>query len=354
MATKIKTIATHLRPHLDEIVTIWLLWKFGKEKFPGIEKAEIQYWSEDAKKTAKEYEEEGILLVGIGGGKFDEHATRKEERKKDSCAATLVATALGLNEDPLLENLIRFTLRTDINSSNPFDLAWSVQVLNHEWPNDSEKVFKQIIPILDAYYEKQKEFSGETKEEFKKKAQIEDIQVCLKTLKLVTITSDNEQVAKFARSKHGCEAAVTIQKKSKGNVQIFTSKRYFLNLTDLVMMIRIEEQRAKGKILMKPKELSPKEYCEHLSKEGTLQEAEEWFFHKETQALLNGSLTKPDIPPTKLTLDKIKELIKIGVDNTRLYENCNVHNCRNCPWNKWFLRRCRKLRFQTFHSNSHS
>lgn len=355
MAIPIKIIATHKRAHFDEHLGRWLLQKFGEKEFPAIKDAEVQYWGEqDIKKAPQEYDTEGILLIGIGGGRFDEHTTREKKGKKKECAATLVAKFLGLNEDPLLENLIRFALRTDKNSSNPSDLAWSVQVLNHKWPNDSEKVFNQILPILDEYYEIQKQFFNETREEFEKKAQIEETQIGNKNLKLVSIISDDEQVAKFSRSLHGCEAAVTIQKNSKGNVQIFTNKRFYLFFSDVVVMIRIEEQRAKGKIVVKPKTMSVTEYYDYLSREGIVHEAEEWFFHKEIQALLNGSLTKPDVPPTRLSLDEIQRSVKIGVDNTRFYENCDVRRCRNCPWNKWYLRRCRKLRFETFHSKSNS
>lgn len=293
----VKIIATHLRPHFDEIAGIWLLKKLGAEKFPGIEDAEIQYWGEqDIQKTAQEYEKEEILLVGMGGGRFDEHGTREKAAKKEDCATTLVAKTLGLEEDPLLGGLIRFALHTDINSSNPFDLAWSVQTLNHKWPDNSEKVYEQITPILDAYYEKQKEFFNETKEEFEKKAQIEELLVGPKKLNLVTITSDDKQVAKFARSAHGCEAAVVIQKGSNGNVQIFTNKRFGLSFSDVVVMVRIEEQRVKGRMsLRKPGNMSVAEYYEYLTREGVIHEAEEWFFHKEIQALLNGSLTKPDV-----------------------------------------------------------
>ena len=40
-----KSILTHERPHLDEIVAIWFLRKFGEQRFPGISKAAITFTS---------------------------------------------------------------------------------------------------------------------------------------------------------------------------------------------------------------------------------------------------------------------------------------------------------------------
>ena len=36
-------IVTHERPHLDEIVAIWLLRRFGETRFPGISQAKVSY-----------------------------------------------------------------------------------------------------------------------------------------------------------------------------------------------------------------------------------------------------------------------------------------------------------------------
>ena len=95
-------------------------------------------------------------------------------------------------------------------------------------------------------------------------------------------------------------------------------------------MIRVEEQRIKGKTVIRPKRLTLREYYEYLSREGKIHEAEEWFFHEGIQALFNGSLSKSDVPPTKIPLDRIKELVKIGLDQNLFYENCSPRKCRNC------------------------
>lgn len=347
MTKQIKIIVTHPRPHLDEIAAIWLFKKFGESLFPGIRYAEIQYWGEEKikKYPLEECAKQGILLVGIGGGRFDEHPTIENGRRENECAATLTARILGLDEDPLLERILEFTRKTDLKSApHPFDLAFLVNLRNKQHPDKPEEVIDWTIKALQDFYNQQKEFFGTTKEEFEKKAQIEEIQVGNKNLKLVTIISDNEQIAKFARSKHGCEAAMVIQKNSRGNIGIFTARRFYLDILDLVVMIRIEEQRAKGRFVTG-------DYA-YFSREGTMKEAEEWFYHEGIQALLNGSLTKSDVPPTRIPLEEIKELVKIAMNKNLFYCRHDPKKCRNCRWNKWGLHRCRKLRYQTFHSNS--
>lgn len=74
-----KTLVTHINPHLDDIAGIWLLKKFHPE-FKG---AKIEYISasRDGAQLATEK-----TFVGTGGGEFDEH----KEGMHDTCSATLV------------------------------------------------------------------------------------------------------------------------------------------------------------------------------------------------------------------------------------------------------------------------
>ena len=75
--------------------------------------------------------------------------------------------------------------------------------------------------------------------------------------------------------------------------------------------------------------------------------AEEWFYHRQGQMLLNGSLTQADVPATRLSLDRIAELVKIGIDPSRLKPLCqSTGRCMGevCDWYTWSLARCVKLR----------
>ena len=337
MATPIKIIATHLNPHLDEIAGIWLL-----KKFAGII-AEIQYWDSDKiKKSPEEYEAEGILLLGIGGGKFDEHPSAQNGRKEGECCATLVAKHLGVEEDLALEKILQFVVNNDLKAaSHPFDLAYIVKLLHQQFPENPEKVLEWAFVGLEAKYQEQLQFFTTTKDEFFKKAFIETVVVRERTLNVVTIESDDPFLSKFARSSYGCNAAVVIQQRSSGNVQIFPNKKFRIDLHDIAQIIRAEEQKCKGKIITTDWKV--------LASEGTVDGAEEWFFHEEGQLLLNGSITAPNVPPTRIPLERIQELAKIGIAKGMFQLHCNPQTCWECPWYKWGLHRCRKLRFERFH-----
>lgn len=326
---------THEGPHLDEIATKWLIEKFGDKEF------------------LDKYVSNRILEVGIGGGLFDEHPVNSE-RKEGECAATLVAKALGVDDNPALEKILKFVVTHDLKGgAQPFDLASLVKLLHQQFPNDPERVIEWAMVGLEAKYREQLQFFTATKQEFERAAEIEEIQgPGRQTLKMVTVVSDDEQMSKFARSSFGGGAAIIIQRRSSGNVQIYTNKRYGLTLYDVAQMIRLAEQRAKGQVVMTD--------WETLSSEGKVEGTEEWFFHHAGQMLLNGSLTAPDVPPTKLSLEQIKEMVRIGI-NPQAFEQSRAQLCRSgnctstrndqCPWYPWGLHRCRAIRYKMRNPN---
>lgn len=305
------TIVTHERPHVDEIVAIWLLKTFGEEKFPGICTATIEYWacgkSPDGR-SAEEYEQGGILCLGIGGGRFDEHPTADAKRKEKECTATLVAKALGIENDRTFERILRYAVNNDLRgATSPLDLAYVVQAYHEQHPDDPEAIIEWATLALDTEYEKQRRFLA-TEKEFREKAVIDEIPVLDlggKPLKMVTIESDNEQMGKFARSEHGCGAAIVVQKNRRGNVVILTDHKFGIKLFDVARMVRLAELREKGD--------TTRTDWDALGSEGKVRGVEEWFFHLKLKALLNGSLTAPDTVPTRIALDEIRKLVRVGL-----------------------------------------
>lgn len=75
-----KTLVTHINPHLDDIAAIWLFKKYQ----PEFKDAEVEFISASHDQAAKQETEDKIFL-GTGGGKFDEH-----KEGLDTCAGTLV------------------------------------------------------------------------------------------------------------------------------------------------------------------------------------------------------------------------------------------------------------------------
>ncbi|MDD5547562.1 MAG: hypothetical protein PHN74_01505 [Candidatus Pacebacteria bacterium] len=344
MGIRFNEIVTHEKPHLDEIATIWLLKRRGETKYPGVKDARILFWQSgnmSAKLSPQKYEEMGILLVGIGGGRFDEHPANGTERKKDECAATLVAKDLGISDDPSLSKIQRYVLNNDTKgTSHPFDLAETVKLLHGKYPNNSAKVVELVMEILDAYHYEQMMFFSEARKDFETKGKVESIKGPKgKTLKMLTIVSDNEQINKYSRFVG--DIAVVIQKTSAGNVQIFTNQQYALKLYDVVKAIRRAEQEANGKIVTSE--------WKQLSAEGRVAGAEAWWFHEPCQMLLNGSLTAPEVPPTKLSLEQIAGFVKMGID-PEAFEPKHAAMCKQgkcvmpCPWKAYGFIRCSEVR----------
>lgn len=350
MVKKFDRIVMHRRPHLDELVALWLLLNFGEEKFPGISKVKVAFSDDGGESphglSAEDWEQEGVLLLGIGGGPFDDHPASGKKRKQGECTTTLVAKKLGLDDEPAFEKILKFTQRTDLKGSHPFDLANLVETLHRQYPADPRKVMGWTIMVLDAKYQEQLGFLTTTKKEFDEKATVEEIQGPGKRIfKLVTVVSDNEQINAFARSRQGVKASIVIQQRSSGNVQIFTNQKEGLILYDVVQMIRLAEQKKKGNVITTD--------WKTLALEGRVDGAEEWWFHEKAQQLLNGSLTAKKVPPTKLSLEEIKEIVRIGV-NPGAFESecasCSQGKClafskdNPCSWYAWGLHRCRKIR----------
>lgn len=339
-----KRILTHERPHLDEIVAIWLLRRFGEQRFPGIGTAAVEFTSirklAETGRKPEDYEAEGTLLLGIGGGRFDEHPTMDEVRKTGDCATTLVAKELGVSDDASLTKILRFVRAADIDgNASPFDISYVVKLLHARYPEEPQRVIEWALVAIEAKYQEQLRFFTVVKPEFDAKARVEEIEVGKKRLRVVTVDSDEDGIHKYARSEFGARAAIVIQRRSSGNVAVFGSKQAGVDLQEAVKLIRLAEREAKG--------LESGVDDERLLAEGYAPGAEEWFYHRQGQMLLNGSLTQADVPPTRLSLDRITELVKIGLDPTRVKPLCqSTGRClgKVCDWYAWQLPRCAKLR----------
>ena len=346
-------IAIHERPHLDEITAVFLLNLFGEEKFPGISQAGIVFWKtggETPEALADVCQSEGILAIGTGWGPFDEHPSPTQAGKSGECAATLVAKALGINDDPILEPTLRFVLTSDTRgSSNPFDLAALVKTMHEKCPDDPIGVMTWAMQALEAKYQEQRRFLVDTAREFHEKARVDRVTGPRgQAMTMVVICSDNELMNKFARSSHGVKADIIIQKWSIGNVQIFVNKKSGLTLYDVAQMLRLAEQEREGKVITTD--------WKELGAEGKVKGAERWYFHVGLMALMNGSLTAKGVPPTRLSLGEIVEMVKIGIDPSTFEpsraSDCQKGKCTSssknpCSWYKLGLHRCRLIRHES-------
>ena len=206
---------------------------------------------------------------------------------------------------------------------------------------------------IEAKYEEQQDFFTVARQEFESKARVDEVQVGTRQVRIATVESDSESVSKYARSEFGGHAGIVIQKRAPGNVSILVNKQMGLDMRDVVRMIRLAERQAKagsrrsevGGQRAASEPVTEKE-CEMLASEGVVRGAEEWFFHERGQMLLNGSLTATGVPPTRLTLDQIREIVSIGIVPGGLRALCaSTGKCAGgvCDWFQWNLARCRTL-----------
>lgn len=171
MNKNITAIITHEHPDLDAILSTYLLIRFGGEKFPGIENAEILYApAGKLEKSPDELEKEGILAVDIGGGRYDSHPVEDsmDERKRDRCATDLVGQSLGMLETEGWGDLIEYTRQHDTTGRNVqskdflhhlptlMTVLYGSEILFEDESDKSQKMMELGFSLLDslgAYYE---------------------------------------------------------------------------------------------------------------------------------------------------------------------------------------------------------
>lgn len=381
MATVIKDIVTHESPHLDEIAAYWKVLRFGKKKFPGADIARLYFVDNNAEIIPRK----GLLALGVGGGQFDEHPKPGKERKRDECTATLIAKYIGVDMDD--ENMVRilnFVKNADLNASGgTFDLAQMVKML-HAQGKPTDEVIAWVFQALDAKlddekesgdfslqniaylirsqneenpdvaYEwfkfgmeariaEQKKFFRETYTEFENNAAVEKIQGTHRELTIVAIESDNDQIARLARSKkYGVDADIVVQMSSNGNFGIYTNQKHGkINLELLVRMLNFEEQKISGNIT--------ETNWDVLSSEGMI-DGGRWYYHMQGQFILNGSKTA-HVEPTRIPPERIIELVKIYANPIQeIKKHCDCTICISsrknpCELYGFGIGLCKKIRY---------
>ncbi len=381
-------INTHNMSHYDEAVAACLANQFGDEYF------------------LNKYCHDNRLYLGIGGGDFDEHSREGGDyKKKNECCTTLMAKALGVDKRPELQKIFRFTKINDRKGSHhPRDIA---TVLNHlhrqnidpeaqveninwamrgtmvklyDWENGDftiehiAKVAKQLIAEQkitiedinpdqwlkkgqDAIILHQKYFEDALVEFTEKIAlgQVRAIKIESdgRILPIVAIESDNYRMGAALRSDKGVSAAVVIQKSKKEKicsleysgdlVSISSNQKFKLRLNEAAAIIRYEEQQRNGEMIT--------DQWPYLGAEGEVVGAENWYFDTDMQALLNGSLTHPEVPSTQLSLNALFYYTQIGIDRGKFHpvyrKECLKGKClasKKCSYYHWGLQRCRNNR----------
>lgn len=298
------------RPQPDTILGIFLLKTFGKEKYPGIENAEVEIWQELPKgETPGSLEKKGILVLDLGGGKFDHH-------QKNTSLSKLVAQDLGISDDSSLQKILQYGERDDkyglgTISADPIDKAFGlsglIASLNKALSEKPAKVIEIVFPLITAHCLEEKkrveELPGEFEEKLKEgKTEVFEIKQADKKLKVVALESDNLSMAGWLRSAEGVKADVVCQKVSSGYVNILTKPLKRVDLRWLAAYLRNEEANLRGRKL--------RYLTFDLMKPGKIPEVPEWYYDRATNSILNGGPNPKGIEATAIPFERVKELLK--------------------------------------------
>ncbi|MDO8564767.1 MAG: hypothetical protein Q7R88_02105, partial [bacterium] len=238
------------------------------------------YWNYD--KVSGELSLEQILQKGIEEGRY------QDERARES-----------------LKRLVRESAE---NKESFTELAFLTECWYRTQDPDAEK-FVQFA--LDHLYNDQVEFWKEVDHCKEARNWMTVTGLCSRAnkqardrrIKVLFIESDNPVTIRASRLKEAGGADVTIQRRSTGNVCVSIDAHRGINLSNFTRMIRWLE-------LPKDKNGMPFEEIpwEELDTEGEIKEVPEWYFFKPGQQLFNGSLSRPDVQPSKLHDKAIMEV----------------------------------------------
>ncbi|MBI5045690.1 MAG: hypothetical protein HZC14_01635 [Candidatus Niyogibacteria bacterium] len=396
------TIATHWRPHFDELLAVAI-----KQIYDGEEEVDLVLvkdglkpflMTESGMLALERIEKEGVIFLGIGRGEMDDHG-------QDECAATLMAKRLGTEKAPELRRLLKFALRRDTKGGQPLDLDDIIAALHDLYPENPNKVreftdlvinaeiqeaiFRECltqthpIPNLEKFHAnavrllreetekqsaeygehqekvsgrimiylqkrqsgqiqdfdlvdtvslllrrkpdqaaewimeavkaeitRQTEFHVTVKTEYEKNAREEIMRVGGAELKVAVIESGHRLITKYGLYKG---AGVVVKRNPEtGHVQIARSKQHtqkpkwrgkgdLFTLRDVVMPLRRAEQIANG--------IEPSSEIALSGQDGP-KGAECWYYDPRIDIILNGSLTHPDMPATKLLFSEVERIVK--------------------------------------------
>ena len=266
-----KTLITHINPHLDDICAIWLFIRLH----PDFKDVEIEFISA-AKGNIPVDESEDMIYLGVGRGRFDEHKGDLED-----CAASLVWKYLKEENfapsdeiyEKALEELVEYVKLDDLGKLidlkyGEFSIPGFIRVFCVE--KASRENLELGFQILDRVYQvlinKQKALK-----DWDKRLEFET-----KWGKGVAVVSEHVNRS-FCDSQDG---SIFLMKDPKHNsIQFYTPK---------------------GGIDLEPVYIKVKELDPDAG----------WFLHQSHKMVICGSGSAPDSKPTKLTFEELTEVLK--------------------------------------------
>jgi len=309
---QISKIIIPVRPQPDTIIAIYLLKRFGQEKFSGILNAEIIIDPNAGKIGDDENQRLGNLLIDNGGGAYDHHG-----RKPETCASFLVAKDLGISSDPALSKLIHYAERDDKfglgtiskdQLDRTFGLSGIIGTLNKQFPHDSEKVINLITPLIESHYAEEVKRIHELPALYKNLvSEGKTTELNYGEFKIVLLESDNISLPGYLRAQVGGNYDIVVQRCSSGHVNILSriKKQKKIPLERLIAVIRGAEY-----YMHNGKEIN-KKYAD-LIIPTRISEVPNWYYDQATNSIQNGGVHTDATPVTEIPWDHFPTILELA------------------------------------------
>lgn len=312
------TLTSFAKPQPDTVAAAFLLRKFGEEKFPGISTAKAEFWTRlPVGATWESLEEQGIILIDLGGGRFDHHRTQ-ENGKPQQCATELVAAELGLTDDPALKKLIAYARRDDLEgkgtvSSDPLDRAFGLSGLltnlNKAYSDDLAGVTGIVLAMFGAHYQEEENRTKIMPTEWRRLTLSgEALQWAhphkQESLRVAQLRSDNSGFPGFLKAYHKFD--IVIIRRTTGHVNIITSQSKDIDLAPVAAWIRGMTMQHKGVDAIS---------SHTLHAPGKIDEVPEWYYDTAANTLQNGGVRPEGIEPTVLNDEQIAQALRKGLQS---------------------------------------
>lgn len=302
MGTTVHTIALPKRPSSQVLTALELLQIFESREFPGVDTAEVVYWEAGMKtpdgRPAAEWEREGVLAIGVGGGWADPNALPLDERKGSS-AAVLVARRFGVEDHPGLSNILKWTTYRD---SQRGDFGKILGVMYEERGED--EAIGWFREGVRAWIEREARIATVDLAAFLARVRCEDFTDRFgESRRIISLLSDDRADTARARNPNIGNADVVIVQGSAGNILIAwrgpSATRAVVDHSRIVSAVRAEECALAG---------IPVRSLRDLECEGVDVDVPAWRYERDRRMLIADR--RDGAPLSTIPLDRLHNIVR--------------------------------------------
>lgn len=302
------------RPQPDTVVAIFLLKRFGKERFIGIEEANVEVHPQlPENETFDSLLTKHIIAIDLGGGALDHHGT-------EECTSERMAKFLGVENDPALKRLLEYARRDDklgkgIVSTDPIDralgLSGLIASLNKMHTGNPTAVVEAVLPLLEAHYFSARQHHVELPQELeakKKSGAYEERNAAQghKKLLIAYVVSDKPSMPTFLRSPQGPRADIVVLKAENTNhFSILSRQERNIHLSKVAALIRMREAEL-AHVAISDDET-------YLEQTGRINEVPQWYYDPMTNSVLNGGAHNKTVAESLIDWEELKNIVHVGL-----------------------------------------